>query len=153
MTSILFSLGVSISNINCHVCVCIIQWQALKKEQDGTTSLGIHFRWASKQIVKLKWSFLKVEIIAVNFVIQGTNGITGAGNNHKMIQIQLMWLHDLYLLWIKSLFQVFLHILKNVFLYHISVYYLSLREHTIKELASARHWLYIYLCMFILQIP
>ena len=92
-----------------------------KKEEDGTTSLGIHFRWASNQIVKLKWSFLKVEIIAVNFVIQGTNGIIGAGNNYKMIQIQLMWLHDLYLLWIKSLFQVFLHILKNVFLYHISI--------------------------------
>jgi hypothetical protein len=31
---------------------------------------------------------LKVEIIADNIVIQGTNGITGVGSNHKMIQIQ-----------------------------------------------------------------
>jgi hypothetical protein len=43
---------------------------------------------ASNQIVELKWSFLKVEIIADNIVIQGTNGITGVGSNHKMIQIQ-----------------------------------------------------------------
>ena len=46
-----------------------MQWRA-EGGAEGATALGIHFKGESNQRAKLKLSFLKFKIIAVNFVVQ-----------------------------------------------------------------------------------